>query len=139
MWWFSAIDVCAALINDDHDAARAYWYCQKHRWHDEGHQLLAECNKLKMKSRDGKMRFTDVLNIPQLLYVIQIIPNMEAEPFRLWLAETAATGSIVADQLADVGEQNKGIVLDEIEAVKDKPYEMKTVTKTNIPIDHHNE
>ena len=87
-----------------------------------------------MKSRDGKMRFTDVLNITQILYVIQVIPSDEAEPFRLWLAEAAAIGSAAATQLEEIGEANKNIVLEEIKALKDKPYEIKTVTRTKIPL-----
>jgi len=135
VWWFSAIDICAVLIDSDYDTAAAYWHLQKHRWQIEGHQLLAKCNKLKMKSRDRKMRFTDVLDMTQVLYLIQIIPSAAAEPFRLWLAEMAAVGSAAAEQLIAVGEMNKGIVLGEIEAVKGKPYEIMTVTRRRIPLD----
>jgi len=132
VWWFSAVDVCAVLIGSDQDAARAYWAVQKRRWQLDGHQLIAKCNKLKMKSRDGKMRFTDVLDIAQVLYLIQVIPSAEAEPFRLWLAQAAAAGSVAAEQLAEAGEHNKKIILEEIKSSGDKPYEMKVVTRTSI-------
>ena len=43
-----------------------------------------------MSAADGKMRLTDVANTEQLLRIIQSIPSKKAEPFKLWLAETAA-------------------------------------------------
>ncbi|MCL2373475.1 MAG: hypothetical protein FWC78_08770 [Defluviitaleaceae bacterium] len=132
VWWFSAVDVCAALIGCGQDVARTYWLVNKLRWQLDGKQLITDCNKLKMKSRDGKMRFTDVLDITQVLYLIQIIPSPEAEPFKRWLAEAAAAGCLAATQLAEAGEANKKIILDEIIATGSKPYEMLEITRTPI-------
>lgn len=49
--------------------------------------MVTNCNQLKMKSADGKMRLTDVANTEQLLRIIQSIPSKKAEPFKMWLAE----------------------------------------------------
>lgn len=49
--------------------------------------MVKNCNQLKMKSADGKMRLTDVANTEQLLRIIQSIPSKKAEPFKMWLAE----------------------------------------------------
>ena len=50
-------------------------------------ELVTNCNQLKMKAQDGKMRLTDVANTEQLLRIIQSIPSKKAEPFKLWLAQ----------------------------------------------------
>ena len=134
-WWFSAIDICAVLTNSNYIAARKYWKNLKFRLILEGSQLVTECNQLRLQSRDGKMRHTDVLTIKQILYLIQIIPNKEAEPFRLWLAEAAASGSAAKDQLLKIGAENTKITMDEIkEARKDdgKPYERRTTMRRDI-------
>jgi len=45
-----------------------------------GNELVTNCNQLKMKVQDGKMRLTDVANTEQLLRIIQSIPSKKAEP-----------------------------------------------------------
>lgn len=47
------------------------------------------CNRLKLVSEDGKMRFTDVATTQQLFRLIQSIPSPKAEPFKLWMAQVA--------------------------------------------------
>ena len=42
-----------------------------------------------MLSTDGKMRLTDVATTEQLFRLIQSIPSPKAEPFKLWMAQTA--------------------------------------------------
>ena len=42
---------------------------------------------MKLKSKDGKRRLTDVADTEQLLRIIQSIPSPKAEPFKLWLAQ----------------------------------------------------
>jgi len=43
-WWFSVIDIIAALIDQpDHQAARNYWKVLKHRLAKEGSQLVTDC------------------------------------------------------------------------------------------------
>ncbi len=87
-WYFSIVDVVGALTEQpDFDEARNYWKVLKSRLKDEGNQLVTNCNQLKMRAQDGKMRLTDVANTEQLLRIIQSIPSKKAEPFKLWLAQ----------------------------------------------------
>jgi hypothetical protein len=53
----------------------------------EGSQLVTNCNQLKMRATDGKMRLTDVANAETLLRLIQSVPSPKAEPIKLWLAK----------------------------------------------------
>lgn len=39
----------------------------------------------------GKMRITDVATTEQIFRLIQSIPSPKAEPFKLWMAQVAAT------------------------------------------------
>jgi DNA-damage-inducible protein D len=87
-WFFSVIDVVQALIEQpDYQAARNYWKVLKNRLVAEGSQLVTNCNQLKMRATDGKMRLTDVANAETLLRLIQSVPSPKAEPIKLWLAK----------------------------------------------------
>ena len=87
-WYFSVVDVVRVLTEQpDTDSARNYWKVLKNRIKEEGNELVTNCNQLKMKAQDGKMRLTDVANTEQLLRIIQSIPSKKAEPFKLWLAQ----------------------------------------------------
>lgn len=98
-WWFSVVDVVRVLTDQpDTDGARNYWKVLKNRIKNEGDQLVTNCNQLKLRAEDGKMRFTDVADQTQLLRIIQSIPSKKAEPFKRWLAEV---GSERLDQMAD--------------------------------------
>ena len=54
---------------------------------------MTNCHGLKMTAADGKKRVTDVADTEQLLRIIQSIPSPKAEPFKLWLAQVAASTS----------------------------------------------
>src|SRR3989344_871498 len=87
-WWFSVVDVIAALIDQpDFQAARNYWKVLKNRLGKEGSEVVTKCNQLKMVAEDGKMRFTDVADPETLLRLIQSVPSPKAEPIKLWLAK----------------------------------------------------
>ena len=87
-WWFSVIDIVAALIEQpDYQAARNYWKVLKHRLAQEGSQLVTDCNRLKLPAKDGKMRETDVAKAETLLRLVQSVPSPKAEPIKLWLAK----------------------------------------------------
>ena len=51
---------------------------------------MTNCHGLKILAPDGKMRMTDVADTEQLFRLIQSIPSLKAEPFKLWLAKVAA-------------------------------------------------
>ena len=70
--------------------ATLYWGKLKQRIIEEGSQLLTNCQQLKLRAADGKMRLTDVANTEQLLRIIQSIPSKKAEPFKTWLARVGA-------------------------------------------------
>ena len=86
-WWFSAVDICAILTDSDYQSARKYWKVLKGRLAAEGNELVTNCYQLKMLAPDGKMRFTDVADLEQILRLIQSIPSKKAEPFKMWLAQ----------------------------------------------------
>ena len=87
-WWFSVVDVIAALTESDNP--QVYWRVLKKRLADEGNETVTNCNGLKMLAPDGKMRLTDVADIEQILRLIQSIPSKKAEPFKLWLAKVGS-------------------------------------------------
>ena len=87
-WYFSVVDVVGVLTDQkDQRGASNYWAKLKQRLKAEGaDELLTNCQQLKLKSKDGKRRLTDVADTEQLLRIIQSIPSPKAEPFKLWLA-----------------------------------------------------
>ena len=95
-WFFSIVDVVAILT--DSPNPQTYWRVLKKRLKEEGNETVTNCNALKLKAADGKMRLTDVADTEQLFRLIQSIPSTKAEPFKLWMAEVASTR---IDQLQD--------------------------------------
>ena len=94
--YFSIVDVVAILT--DSPNPQTYWRVLKKRLKEEGNETVTNCNALKLKAADGKMRLTDVADTEQLFRLIQSIPSPKAEPFKLWMAEVASTR---IDQLQD--------------------------------------
>jgi len=84
-WYFSVVDVIAVLT--DSPNPQVYWRVLKKRLTDEGNETVTNCNGLKMRAQDGKMRLTDVADTEQLLRIVQSVPSKKAEPFKLWLAQ----------------------------------------------------
>ena len=95
-WYFSVVDVVAVLT--DSDNPQIYWRVLKKRLKDEGNETVTNCNGLKMRAADGKMRMTDALNTKGILRLVQSIPSPKAEPFKMWLAQV---GSERLDEIAD--------------------------------------
>ena len=57
-WYFSIVDVVRVLTEQPNtDCARNYWKVLKNRIKKEGNELVTNCNQLKMRAQDGKMRF----------------------------------------------------------------------------------
>lgn len=71
--------------------ARNYWKVLKHRLVKKGNQAVTNCNRLKFRVSDGKLRITDVADTEQLFRIIQSIPSPKAEPFKVWMAQVAST------------------------------------------------
>lgn len=95
-WYFSVVDVVAVLTNSPNP--QTYWRVLKKRLKDEGNETVTNCNGLKMRAADGKMRLTDVADTEQLLRIIQSVPSPKAEPFKTWLAKV---GVERLDQMQD--------------------------------------
>jgi len=86
-WYFSVMDVVEVLT--DSPNPQVYWRVLKKRLLAEGNETVTNCNGLKMRAADGKMRMNDVLDTEQLFRLIQSIPSPKAEPFKMWLAQIA--------------------------------------------------
>lgn len=95
-WYFSVVDVVAVLTESKDP--QVYWRVLKKRLKDEGNETVTNCNALKMKAADGKMRLTDVADMQGIFRIIQSIPSPKAEPFKLWLAEV---GKERVDEIID--------------------------------------
>lgn len=87
-WYFSIVDVCAVLT--DSKNPQTYWRVLKNRLKKEGNETVTNCNQLKLRAEDGKMRLTDVADTEQLFRIIQSIPSPKAEPFKQWMASVAS-------------------------------------------------
>lgn len=68
----------------------AYWKKLRPRLNAEGNQTVTNYRSLKMIAPDGKIRMTDVADTEQLFRLIQSIPSLNSEPFKLWLAKVAS-------------------------------------------------
>jgi prophage antirepressor-like protein len=86
-WWFSTIDVVAALTGSDR--ADKYWYDLKsHIIEKEGNSEFSDkIGNLPLPGTDGKFYRTNVVTTETLLRLVQSIPTRRAEPFKRWLAK----------------------------------------------------
>ena len=48
-WYFSVVDVCAILTDNDYQTARKYWNKLRQRLSEEGSELVTNCHQLKMR------------------------------------------------------------------------------------------
>ena len=87
-WYFCVVDVVEVLT--DSANPQTYWRVLKNRLKKEGNETVTNCNALKMRAADGKMRLTDVADTEQLFRLIQSIPSPKAEPFKRWMAQVAS-------------------------------------------------
>ena len=60
--------------------------------------MSEKIGQLKLKSKDGKYRLTDVCDIEEMFRIIESIPSKNAEPIKLWLAKL---GSERIDEVFD--------------------------------------
>ena len=87
-WYFCVVDVVEVLT--DSANPQTYWRVLKNRLKKEGNETVTNCNALKMRAADGKMRLMDVADTEQLFRLIQSIPSPKAEPFKLWMAQVVS-------------------------------------------------
>ena len=90
-WYFSIVDIVQILTESkDYLTARKYWNKLKQRLLAEGNETVTNCHQLKLRAADGKLRYSDVADLEQMLRLIQSIPSPKAEPFKSWLAQVGA-------------------------------------------------
>lgn len=54
----------------------------------EGCEVVTFCHTLKLKShKDDNIDKTDVADMQGIFRIIQSVPSLKAEPFKMWLAE----------------------------------------------------
>ena len=87
-WYFSIVDVVGVLTNSENP--QTYWRVLKNRLKKEGNETVTNCNALKLRAADGKMRLTDVADTEQLFRLIRSIPSPKAESFKQWMAHVAS-------------------------------------------------
>ena len=85
-YFISVVDIIGILMDCDYQQARNNWKIIKFRLKKEGNETVTNCNQLKLKATDGKMRLTDVVDIEGMFRIIESIPSKKAEPIKLWLA-----------------------------------------------------
>src|SRR5947207_4285588 len=77
--FYSVVDVVGVLTESEDP--RNYWKVTKKRLLDEGaHEAVTDCNQLKLRASDGKLRATDCADIKTLLRIVQSVPSKKAEP-----------------------------------------------------------
>ena len=76
-WWFSVVDICAALTESADSGA--YWRKLKQRLTQEGSEVVTICHGLKLPASDGRKYITDCANTESVLRLIQSIPSPTAE------------------------------------------------------------
>ncbi len=124
-WSFAAVDIVAILSESSNP--QTYWRVLKKRLKDEGNETITNCNALKLKAIDGKMRLTDVLYTKEVLRLVQSIPSKKAEPFKMWLAQV---GSERLDEIAD---PQKAIDR-AVQTYRDKGYPEEWITQRMMTI-----
>ena len=86
-WWFSVLDIVAVLTSqDDYTKTRNYWKYLKAKLKKEGNELGSDTTqlKLKLKSPDGKMRLSNVLDYDGIIALAKHFPNNKAAKFLDW-------------------------------------------------------
>ncbi len=83
-YYISVVDI-VRILTDSKDP-RHYWNVLKGRLKEEGNELVTNCDRLKLKSSDGKYYKTDVVDIEGIFRIIESIPSKNAEPIKQWLA-----------------------------------------------------
>jgi DNA-damage-inducible protein D len=86
-WYFSVVDVIAALADTNRPAA--YWGDLKTKLaNQEGVTgLFDKIEKLPLAGKDGVLRPSEMANTETVFRIIQSIPSPAAEPFKQWLAK----------------------------------------------------
>ncbi len=87
-WHFSVLDIIEVLT----DTPNPTDYFKKMRKRDEGLKVYVGtiCPHVDLEGKDGKNRKNLVTNTEGAFRIIQSIPSLKAEPFKLWLAQVGS-------------------------------------------------
>ena len=94
----------------------------KHRLKKEGNESVTNCNRLKLKSSDGKYYNTDVVDVEGMFRIIESIPSKNVESIKGWLAKL---GSERVDEVFDPSLAAQRA----IDIYRAKGYDEKWITK----------
>jgi cell filamentation protein len=84
-WWFSVLDIVAVLTDqDDYTKIRNYWKYLKAKLKKEGNELGSVTTQLKLKSPDGKLRLSNVLDYEGIISLGKQFPSKKATRFIEW-------------------------------------------------------
>lgn len=84
-WWFSVLDIVAVLTgHDDYNKARNYWKYLKAKLKKEGNELGSVTTQMKLKSPDGKMRLSNLLDYNGIIELGKQFPGKKANRFIEW-------------------------------------------------------
>ncbi|MCD7938173.1 MAG: Fic family protein [Tannerellaceae bacterium] len=84
-WWFSVLDIVAVLTEqNDYTKTRNYWKYLKAKLKKEGNELGSITTQLKLRSPDGKMRLSNVLDSDGVISLAKQFPNNKAIKFLDW-------------------------------------------------------
>ena len=97
--WFSVVDICAAICEKEYQAARNYWKWLKNKLMLQGSELVSSVKQLQLEAMDGKLRFTDVMDVTDVLQLIQLFPGSRAAAIRLWIAKLISKGASIKSSL----------------------------------------
>ncbi|MCL2364919.1 MAG: hypothetical protein FWC71_09690 [Defluviitaleaceae bacterium] len=123
-WWFSAIDICAALRGCDYKTAQNYYKSWTHKQNVAGSQSVTHSNQLKFLAADGKRYNTAAVDYANALRLIQTLPGAHADKLRLSLAQALEHDPNVSAQFTQLGTTNRDQPQTEISLL--------TITKTPI-------
>lgn len=84
-WWFSALDIVAALTGQgDYAKTRNYWKYLKAKFKKEKKELVSATTQLKLLASDGKCYTTDMLDYPGIIALGKEFPGKKANRFMEW-------------------------------------------------------
>jgi cell filamentation protein len=84
-WWFSVLDIVAVLGEyEKYKKTRNYWKYLKAKLKKENNQLGSNTTQFKLKSPDGKMRLSNVLDDAGVASLAKNFPSNKSMKFLDW-------------------------------------------------------
>lgn len=99
--YFVLVDVFEKLA--DTSDPKGYWRDVKRRGRKKGQLFWGQIRRIKIPSKDGKLRYTDMADLETVFRCIQRIPSEKAELFRMWLATTGQ------ERLREIKDPERGL------------------------------